>query len=89
VTIRLHIERLILDGLPVSPREHAGLLELIRADLALHLTRLDPFSVQTAHHRSLQVREEAPVSLHPSAHPLGARIATTTFQALTPQEEHR
>lgn len=82
MTIRLHIERLVLDGLPIPPGARAELLETIQAELTLQLGQLDLNGVRAAHHRSLQLQEAAPGAGGPGLRPLGARIATTTLQAL-------
>lgn len=82
MTIRMHIDRLVLDGLPEGSRDRAKLQQAIEQELATLLGQTDPRDWQPAHHRSLQVQGDlTPVQ------PLGRQIALNTLQAISPPED--
>lgn len=82
MTIRLHIDRLVLDGLPEGSRDQAGLQQAIEQELATLLGQADLRNWHPAHHRSLQVQDH----LEP-VQPLGRQIALNTFQAISSRED--
>lgn len=76
MNIELHIERLVLDGLPVSPRDHANLQAAVEAELTrlLAVGGLRSELLSGGAMRSLGARE-FPVSNNMSPMDLGNQIA--------------
>lgn len=82
MTIRLHIDRLVLDGLPEGSRDQAGLQQAIEQELATLLGQADLRNWHPAHYRSLQVQDAiTPIT------PLSRQIALNTLQAISPRED--
>lgn len=75
--LELHIERLVLDGLPLGPSERAGLQEAVIQELTRLLGGLEMGDLQAGQLHSLQVRERGGAS-----EPLGVRIAAGVMQGL-------
>ena len=82
MTIRLHIDRLVLDGLPEGSQDQAGLQQTIEQELATLLGQTDPRDWHPAHHRFRQVQGH----LAPTQ-PLGRQIALNTVQAISSRED--
>lgn len=88
--LEFHIERLILDGLPVKPSERAGVQEAIQQELTRLLGGLEAGHLESGLYRSLQVSERPDTGTEPlETETLGVRIALGAMQALTSQEVSR
>jgi hypothetical protein len=81
--IELHIERLILDGTGIAPRQAAALQDALQAEMSRLLTDAPPVSWQQSRH--LRRLTASPIRLDPPGDVLitAQRLARSIHGALT------
>ncbi len=81
--IELHIERLVLDGIPVSQRDRGALLTSVETELTRLLTE-GGLSTDLSGGIALPSLRAGSLSLSPGGNPaqLGARIARAVYEGI-------
>jgi hypothetical protein len=82
MSVRLHIERLVVEGLPVAQRDRPALAEAVERELARRLAGERGWPVQSAEVRSLRGDSLRLGSGGPAA--LGTAIAGSIHSAVRP-----
>lgn len=83
MTVTLHIEQLVIEGLPAGSAAGAALQQAIEQELTTLLEQVEATSWHSGHHGTLRSHAVSSPSV-----PLGQQIARSTVNAIAPQEEH-